>query len=84
MGTTLKVTAKGQVTLRRELLDHLGVEPGEKIVVDFLPSGRAEVRAAKSPATIEGFIGCLSRPGTPSVSIEEMHEIAASGWAGRT
>jgi len=84
MGTTLKVTAKGQVTLRRELLDHLGVEPGEKIVVDFLPSGRAEVRAAKSPATIEGFIGCLNRRGTPSVSIEEMNEIVASGWAGRT
>ena len=83
MGTTLKVTAKGQVTLRKELLDHLGVAPGEKIVVDFLPSGRAEVRAAKSPATIEDFIGCLNRPGTPSLSIQEIDEIAAKGWAGR-
>jgi hypothetical protein len=31
---TLTVTAKGQVTLRRDLLEHLGVRPGEKITVD--------------------------------------------------
>ena len=31
---TLTVTAKGQVTLRKELLKHLGVRPGEKIVID--------------------------------------------------
>lgn len=29
--STLTVTAKGQVTLRKDLLEHLGVHPGEKI-----------------------------------------------------
>jgi len=29
--TTLTVTAKGQVTLRKDLLEHLGVGPGDKI-----------------------------------------------------
>jgi hypothetical protein len=28
--STLTVTAKGQVTLRKDLLDHLGVHPREK------------------------------------------------------
>jgi antitoxin PrlF len=83
MGSTLTVTSKGQVTLRREVLEHLGVAPGEKITIDFLPSGRAEVRAAKSPASIEGFIGCLTKPGTRPVSIDEMNEIIAQGWAGK-
>ncbi|HME27764.1 MAG TPA: AbrB/MazE/SpoVT family DNA-binding domain-containing protein [Acetobacteraceae bacterium] len=83
MGTTLKVTAKGQVTLRKELLDHLGVEPGDKIVVDSLPSGRAEARAARPKATIDDFIGCLRRPGGPTLSIDEINEIAAAGWAGK-
>jgi antitoxin PrlF len=83
MGTTLKVTAKGQVTLRKELLDHLGVGPGDRIVVDVLPAGRAEVRAAKSSASIDGFIGCLKRRGTRPLSIDEIAEIAASGWAGK-
>lgn len=82
MGNTLTVTSKGQVTLRREVLEHLGVVPGDKITVDFLPSGRAEVRAAKAPASIEGFIGCLGQPGARPPSIDEMNEIIADGWAG--
>jgi AbrB family looped-hinge helix DNA binding protein len=45
--TTLTVTAKGQVTLRKEVLQHLGVRPGEQIVLDKLPDGRIEVRAAR-------------------------------------
>ena len=43
--STLTVTAKGQVTLRKDLLKHLGVHPGEKITVDKLPDGRIEVKA---------------------------------------
>ncbi|HLZ65577.1 MAG TPA: AbrB/MazE/SpoVT family DNA-binding domain-containing protein [Aliidongia sp.] len=83
MGKTLTVTSKGQVTLRREVLEHLGVAPGDKIAIDFLPSGRAEVRAAKLPASIEGFIGCLALPGEVAPSIEEMNEVIAEGWAGK-
>ena len=82
MGTILTVTAKGQVTLRKEVLRHLGVAPGEKIVVDFLPEGRAEVRANKSFSSIEGFIGCAARPETKPLTIEEIGEIASQGWAG--
>ena len=83
MGTTLKVTAKGQVTLRKELLDHLGIGPGDRIIVDFLPSGRAEVRAANPKGTIDSFIGCLHQPHGPSLSIDEINEIVANGWAGK-
>ena len=83
MGTTLKVTAKGQVTLKKELLDHLGVVPGEKIAVDLLPSGHAEIRAAQPRATIDDFIGCLRKPGGPKLTIDEMNRIAADGWAGK-
>ena len=82
MGKTLTITAKGQVTLRKEVLPHLVVKPGEKVVMDFLPAGRAELRAAKSSASIDGFIGCLRRPGSRSLSTEEIAEIAAQGCAG--
>ena len=43
----LTVTAAGQVTLQTDVLQHLRVQPGEKIVVDKLPDGRMEVRAAR-------------------------------------
>ena len=42
--TTLTITAKGQVTLKQELLKHLGVSPGEKIEADKLQIGRASCR----------------------------------------
>lgn len=81
MTTTLTVTAKGQVTLRKEVLRHLGVEPGQKVEVELLPNGRVEVRA-KPNGFIEDFFGSLERPGTKPLTIEEINEIIADGWAG--
>ena len=33
----LSVTSRGQVTLRKEVLQHLDIKPGEKIEIDLLP-----------------------------------------------
>jgi antitoxin PrlF len=83
MGTTLTITAKGQVTLRKEILRHLGVGPGDEVVVDLLPAGRVTLRGGTARASIENFIGCLEQPGTRRLSTEEIADIAAQGWAGR-
>ena len=58
--STLTVTAKGQVTLRKDLLEHLGVHPGEKIAVEKLPDGRIEV-AARPTGKISDVFGYLKR-----------------------
>jgi AbrB family looped-hinge helix DNA binding protein len=81
--TTLTVTAKGQVTLRKDLLEHLGVHPGDKIAVEKLPSGRIEVRAAKGTGPISNVFGMLKRKNGPHLSVEKMNRIAARGWAGK-
>jgi AbrB family looped-hinge helix DNA binding protein len=81
--TTLTVTAKGQVTLRKDLLRHLGVEPGEKVAVDKLPDGRIEVRAARPTGKISDLFGSLKREKDVTLSIEEINRITARGWAGR-
>jgi antitoxin PrlF len=81
MSITLTVTAKGQVTLRKEVLQHLGVTPGQKVEIDLLPSGRVQLRA-KATGSIEDFIGCAHRAGSKPLTIEEINEIAARGWAG--
>jgi AbrB family looped-hinge helix DNA binding protein len=83
MGITLTVTAKGQVTLRKEVLQHLGIEPGDRLEVDLLPEGRLQVRA-KSGKPLSRLYGILKRPGQPRLSIEEINEAAAAGWAGET
>ncbi len=83
MAATLTITTKGQVTLRKGLLRHLGVAPGDKVAVDLLPDGRAQLRAAKPEGSIRKFIGSLQRPATKALSIDEIAEAAAQGWAGR-
>jgi AbrB family looped-hinge helix DNA binding protein len=81
--STLTVTVKGQVTLRKDLLRHLGVHPGEKVAVDKLPDGRIEVRAARPTGKISDVFDFLKRENGPSLSIEEINDIAARGWAGK-
>jgi antitoxin PrlF len=79
--TTLTITAKGQVTLKQELLKHLGVGPGEKIQADKLPDGRIVVRAAAQEGRITDFIGSLSQKEGPKLTIDDINEIATRGWA---
>jgi bifunctional DNA-binding transcriptional regulator/antitoxin component of YhaV-PrlF toxin-antitoxin module len=81
--TTLTITAKGQVTLRKDLLQHLGVQPGEKISVDKLPDGRIEVKAARPTGKISDVFNFLKRENGPSLSIDDINQIAADAWAGK-
>ena len=82
MARVLKVTAKGQVTLRREVLRHLGVDEGASVAVELLPGGRAELRATGVAGSIEDFFQCLP-PSRARLSIEDIGDVAAQGWAGR-
>ncbi len=81
--STLTITAKGQITLRKDLLKHLGVQPGEKITVDKLPDGRIEVKAARPTGKISDVFDFLKKEDGPSLTIKEINEVAARGWAGK-
>lgn len=78
---TLTVTAKGQITLRKDVLKHLGIGPGDKLVVEKLTGGRIEAKAVRPTGRISEVFDLLKRENGPRLSIEEMNEIAASGWA---
>lgn len=80
--TKLTVTAKGQVTFGKDILKHLGVGPGERLGVNKLPDGRLEVRAAPTGRISDAF-NFLKRPGQRRVSIDEMNQVIARGWAGK-
>lgn len=79
---TLTVTAKGQITLKQELLRHLNVTPGQKVAVEKLPNGRLMVRPAVPKGSIAAFSGSLAKKGTPHYTIEQINEAIADGWAG--
>jgi bifunctional DNA-binding transcriptional regulator/antitoxin component of YhaV-PrlF toxin-antitoxin module len=80
--STLTVTAKGQVTLRKDLLKHLGVHPGAKLTVEKLPDGRIEMKAVRPNGKISDVFDFLKRENGPSLSIEEINRVARRGWAG--
>jgi hypothetical protein len=81
--STLIITAEGQVTLDSDLLNHLGVGPGERVTVEKLPDGRIEVKADRPTGKISDVFGFLKRENCPSLSIEEINEAAKRGRTGR-
>ena len=79
---TFLVDAKGRVSLRRDLLEHLGVRPGEKVVISKLPNGIIEVRAARATGKISDVFGLLkTKTKGKSLSIDEMNGVIARGWS---
>ena len=80
--TTLTVTARGQVTFRKEVLQHLGIHPGDKIELALLPNGRAQLKAVKSKDTFQTLQGILKDKTNGSrLSIEEMGAAIAQAGA---
>jgi len=82
--TTLQITAKGQLTLKRELMQQLGVAPGDKVRVEPIAGGGGVTlrpdRQTGSFADLAGrFAGRVEGP----VTIEEMNRVIAAGWAGQ-
>ncbi len=80
--TTLTVTARGQVTFRKDVLQHLGIQPGDKIRLDLLPDGRAELKAERPQGSWREFRGFLKgKTNGARLSIEEINETIAEAGA---
>ncbi len=79
--TTPTVTARGQVIFRKDVLQHLGIEPGEKIEIGLLPDGRGPLRAARPTGTIDGFLGLLAGQTQKIATLDEISAATAQGWA---
>ena len=77
----LTVTSKGQVTLRKSVLNHLGVAPGQKVRVSLLPNGRVALSSLGAAQDIRELRGVLRRPRQRRVSLKQMQDAIES--AGR-
>ena len=81
MVAMLTITAKGQITLRKEILAHLGAKPGDRLVVDLLHAGKLcnQPKRGQSAASI---VGLLAGSVPKRLSINEINEETATAWAG--
>lgn len=80
--TFLTVTAKGQIKLSKQLLQHIGARAGSRVTVQTLPNRRIEISAARSRGKISQAFGLLKREGQKVLSIEGMNDVIAKGWSG--
>ena len=76
----LSVTSRGQVTFRKDVLKHLGIQPGDKIRLDLLPGGRVGLEAEQPTGSWDDIYGMLKHKGI-RMTIDEMNEAIAKGAA---
>ena len=74
---TATLTTKGQITIPKEVREHLGVNTGDRL--SFVVQDDGTVIVAPIMRHVRELGGLLHRPGRRSVSIEQMDE----GIAGR-
>ncbi len=80
--TVLTITFKGQVTFLKDVLTHLGVQAGDKIIVEKLPYSRISLRVAQPKGHISDIFGSLKTSTDTALSLGDMNEIITQGWAG--
>ncbi len=82
--STLTITAKGQVTLKQDILRHLGAKPGQKVLVEPLADGKVVLALDRSEETLSAAFGMLKpyNQRKKPLTITEINEAAAEGWAG--
>ena len=69
---TATITSKGQITLPREVRDHLHVREGDRVEFEIGRDG--EVRVRPMTGSVEELFGMLRRPGARPRSLEEIDE----------
>jgi len=81
--TTLTVTSKGQITLKKDVLNALGVTAGGKVVVEMLPNHSVLVSPVRRSGTFDDLFGMFQGQVTRALTIDEMNDVIADGWAGK-
>lgn len=79
---TLKISPEGQVTLDKEVLDYLGVKPGETVDLYLERPGRVALQIPRPTGSIESFFGCLAGKTDKVATLEEIKRATEDGWAG--
>jgi len=76
------ITANSQLPLGQTELRHLGLQPGDMIELHHLPDGGLLLKPAPAQKNRMPFIGRHAGKVKKPITIEEMNEIIAAGWAG--
>jgi AbrB family looped-hinge helix DNA binding protein len=74
---SVTITTEGQVTIPKEIRDHLNLNTGSK--VDFVIDENGTVKLIPLNVPIQSLSGILQRPGMKSATLEEMEAAIQEG-----
>jgi bifunctional DNA-binding transcriptional regulator/antitoxin component of YhaV-PrlF toxin-antitoxin module len=60
MSTAVVMSARGQFTLNKQLMEHLGVKGGDRVVIKKTADGALKISAAPK-RTMSSMLGCLKK-----------------------
>jgi len=69
---TATITSKGQITLPKEIREHLHVAEGDR--VEFVIEAGGAVGVRPVTGSFRDLLGCVHRPGLRAPTIDELEE----------
>ncbi len=81
--SSLKLSSKSQVTLKKDVLRHLGIKPGDRIEIDLQPDRKVSIQASRPGKPIDSFVGILHHPDNPVLSLDDIKRVTEEAWAGK-
>jgi bifunctional DNA-binding transcriptional regulator/antitoxin component of YhaV-PrlF toxin-antitoxin module len=79
----ITLSGRGQFTLNKGFLEHLGVKPGEQVSINKMPDGKLEISAKKDKWTVneaKEYFRTLLGESKIHLTIDEMNDAIADGY----
>ncbi|TCP90256.1 AbrB family transcriptional regulator [Rhizobium sp. PP-CC-2G-626] len=78
----LKVSDDGRIVLNRDVLEPLGLGPGDEVDVNVMPRHRTSLHVVSKTRAVESLFGMFSHKADRPHTSEEIKEAIAAGYAG--
>jgi len=79
MPTAITLTGKGQFTFNKQLMEHIQVKAGERVIIKKLPDASLKIEAEKSQIDILSLAGSIKT--NIHATDEEIQEAIRQGYA---
>lgn len=76
----MTLTAKGQFTFNKALMEHLGVKAGDKISVSKYPDGSLRISASKKRGDLMALAGVFKHSTDVKLSDNELNQAIADAY----
>jgi bifunctional DNA-binding transcriptional regulator/antitoxin component of YhaV-PrlF toxin-antitoxin module len=80
----ITLSGRGQFTLNKGFLEHLGVKPGDQVSIHKMPDGKLEISAKKDKWTADearAYFRTLFAGNAIHATVDEMNAAIAAGYA---